>query len=235
MIIIAHRGASAYAPENTLASFELALKQGCDAMELDIHLTKDEELIVCHDFTADRTSDGSGVIEELTLAEIKQFDAGSWFSSEFKDEKMPTLEEVINLIPDSLFLNVEIKKNLGDERNLEGILNDLLLKHNRIENTLVSSFNHYSLRELKRINKDIKIGLAIEAAIIDPLQYIRQSDLDIYSYHPCYDYVYPEMLKQLQDANIKVNSWTINDKALAEEQKELGVDGLITNHPDLLK
>ena len=95
MLIIAHRGASGYAPENTLASMELAIKLGCDAIELDIHLTKDQQIVVCHDFTVDRTTNGRGEIENLTLEDIKKLDAGSWFSDEFKGEKIPTLEEVI--------------------------------------------------------------------------------------------------------------------------------------------
>lgn len=234
MLIIAHRGASGYAPENTLSSMELAISQGCDVIELDVHLTKDEQLIVCHDFTVDRTSNGTGEIKNLTLAEIKELDAGSWFSEQFIGERMPTLEEVLNFIPDTLFLNVEIKKNPTDNRELEKKLVDILVKYQRTGNTLVSSFNHLSIRKLKKLNDEIKIGVAIEADLIEPVKYLEQNDLSVYSYHPCYDYVYPEIVQQFHNHNIKVNCWTVNDKELAKQLEKMGVDSIITNFPDIL-
>ncbi len=235
MLIIAHRGAAGYAPENTLASVELAIKQGAKALEIDIHLTKDDHLVVSHDFSVDRTTNGEGDIENLTLDDIKKLDAGSWFSKEFAGEQIPTLEEIIQFIPDDLLLNIEIKKKPTEKREIEKKLNDILIKHNRITNTLVSSFNHQSVRKLKRMNNQIKIAIAIEADIIDPIKYIKDNELDIYSYHPCYDYVYPEMIQEFQEHNIKINAWTINDKEVAKQMQEMGVDSIITNYPDIIK
>jgi glycerophosphoryl diester phosphodiesterase len=235
MFIIAHRGASGYAPENTLASINLAIEMGCDAIEFDVQLTSDEQLVVCHDFTVDRTTNGLGEIKNLTLVDIKKLDAGSWFSEKFAGEQIPTLEEVLNLVPNDLFLHIEIKKTSTDDRNIEKKLNDYLIKYNRISSSLISSFCHSSVRELKRYNSQVSIGMAVEADLIEPIKYIENNDLLLYSFHPCYDYVSPNMIKQFHEHNIKINCWTVNDKEVAIALKEMGVDSIFTNFPDILK
>lgn len=235
MFIIAHRGASGYAPENTIASIEFAIKMGCEAIEFDVQLTKDNQMVVCHDFTVDRTTNGSGEIKNYTLAEIKKLDAGSWFSKEFAGERIPTLEELLNIIPNDIFLHIEIKRTSSDNRDIEKVLNDILVKHNRITTVLISSFNHYSIREIKRYNDQINIGMALEADLIEPIKYIKDNDIPLYSFHPCYEYVSSSMIQELHKNNIRVHCWTVNNKELATRLKEMGVDSIFTNYPDLLK
>src|SRR5690625_6609337 len=110
-LIIAHRGASGNAPENTLAAFQLAVEEGADGIELDVHLSKDGELVVIHDDTLDRTTNGTGRVQDKDLDELKTYDAGSWFDSKFASERIPLLQEVIDILPDDVFLNVEIKNS----------------------------------------------------------------------------------------------------------------------------
>lgn len=235
MLIIAHRGASGYAPENTLAAVKLALEQKCDGIEIDVQLTKDNEIVVCHDWDVDRTTDGTGKIKDLTLKEIKKLDAGSWFDKRFKGEKIPLLEEVLQLVPNSIFLNIEIKAKATDERGLEKKVADILRKYDRINNTVISSFNHYSLKRAKEVLPDIKIGILYEAYIIKPVEYILDNFEDMYSLHPCCDYVGEEFVKVVKESNLKIYVWTVNDTSTADWLNKLGIEGIITNYPDIMQ
>lgn len=233
LLIIAHRGASGYAPENTLASIDLALKQNCGAIEVDVQLTKDNYLVICHDWTVDRTSNGKGEIKDLTLTEIKELDAGSWFSKEFAGEKIPTLEEVLEFLPNTVLLNIELKKKSTDARNLEEKVAKVLQKYNRIETTFISSLNHPSLATIQKLNNDIKISVAIDGNFINPLNYILKYDWDVESYHPSLDYLSSDTVRQFHAHGIKVNCWTINKKEEGEYLETIGVDGIMTNFPDI--
>ncbi|MGL4971324.1 MAG: glycerophosphodiester phosphodiesterase family protein, partial [Cetobacterium sp.] len=119
MYILAHRGASGTAPENTIAAFKKAIIDGCDGFEFDVQQTKDGKLVVFHDWTLERTSNGKGYVREHTLDELKELDAGSWFGEEFKGEKIPTLEETLDLIPDNMLINIELKEEYSKERGSE--------------------------------------------------------------------------------------------------------------------
>ncbi|ABR46788.1 Glycerophosphodiester phosphodiesterase [Alkaliphilus metalliredigens QYMF] len=235
MLMIAHRGASGDAPENTIAAMDLAIKQNCDGIEMDVQLTKDGQVIVCHDWTVDRTTNGTGEIRNLTVEEIKKLDAGSWFSEKFTGEKIPTLEEVINHVPHSLLLNIEIKIQAFDDRDIAKQVLVILEKYDRIENTIVSSFNHLQIQRIKKLKPAVKIGSLYEAYLLNPCDYFKQNDLNLYSFHACGYYINHEVIKELQDNHIKVYCWTINDKENANLLKDMGVDGIISNFPDMLK
>src|SRR5690554_5973778 len=133
LIVIGHRGCAAEAPENTLASFSLALQQKCDAIELDIQLSADNDIVVCHDRTIDRTTDRRGPVRQLTTAELKQADAGKWFDVKYAGERIPLLEEVLDLVPPSVELNIEIKNSCDGE--IEPRLVDLLKRKRSEEHT----------------------------------------------------------------------------------------------------
>lgn len=234
MLIIAHRGASGYAPENTIAAINLAIKQGCDGIEMDVQLTQDGEVVVYHDWTVDRTTNGTGEIKDLTLEEIRKLDAGSWFSHEFIGEKVPTLEEVLKYIPKTLLLNVEIKSKSFDERGLEDKVADILKKHDRIEHTVVSSFNHLCIQKISKINSDIKLGGLYEAHLLEACKYFESNNLNLYSLHPNNYYLNADLVKEAQDNGMKLYCWTVNDVKRARELQLLGVNGIITNYPDIL-
>lgn len=234
MILFAHRGASAYAPENTLAAFELAIKEGCTAVELDIHLTKDKKVVVCHDETVDRTTNGTGKISELTLEEIQSLDAGSWFSKEFIGEKIPTLNEVFEVLPKDTFFNIEIKKESSEDAELEKLLVDYIRNTDRVSNTVISSFNHVSLQKISRLAPEIRIGALIWAEMLNVTNYLKSDNFSVYSAHLKYSTLNPKVIKSLKDNNIKVYPWTVNDANIAKDLIEMGVDGIITNYPNIL-
>ncbi|SDK01923.1 glycerophosphodiester phosphodiesterase [Natronincola ferrireducens] len=235
MLIIAHRGASGYAPENTLAAMDLAMEQGCDGIEIDVQLTKDGVVVVHHDWSVDRTTNGSGEIKDLTWKEIQKLDAGFWFSEEFTGEKVPTLDDVLKHLPKTLLLNVEVKSRSFDDRGLEKKVVELLEKHHRLENTVVSSFNHLCLQRIQLMNPQVKIGILYEAHLLEPCNYFKANDLNLYSFHPCHYYLTPDLVKKVQDNGMKIYSWTINDGERGKNLKALGIDGIITNYPDMLR
>ena len=151
MIVMAHRGFSSKAPENTMAAFTLALDAGAEGIELDVHLTKDGEVVVIHDHTLARTTNGTGLVADLTLAELQELDAGLWFSPEFKGERLPSLREVLELLKEhNVLLNVETKAALGYEQ-LNEKLASLLDEYAMWEKTIISSFNHFDLVHIKTI------------------------------------------------------------------------------------
>ena len=233
MKIIGHRGATGYAPENTMASMDLAYKQGCDGIEFDVQLTKDHELVVIHDWTLDRTTNGRGEVKDLTLEEIRSFDAGSWFGPDFKGERVPTLGEVFEHFPKDFFLNLEIKIQGYDHRPIEAAVLKLIEEYDRKEHTLVSSFNNHRLRNLMDISEGLKFAVMYEGYLSEiPIKdaYTHK----IRSFHPSKDYVDGELVEKAKERDLQVYTWTVNDLQTAKRLQEIGVDGIITNYPSFM-
>ena len=167
--VIAHRGASAYAPENTIAAFNKALDMAADGIEIDVHLTKDRHIVVSHDEKLGRTCNGTGFIKDFTLEELKKLDFGSWFSHEYANERIPTLDEIMYLLRDKdILLNIEVKNNLVIYEGIEKAIVDVIKEHKMVEKVIVSSFNHYCLREIKRLAPELKIGLLYSERLYNP-------------------------------------------------------------------
>jgi glycerophosphoryl diester phosphodiesterase len=227
--VIGHRGAAGDAPENTLASFQLALEQGADGIELDIHLTKDGEIVVCHDPTIDRTTNGSGYIVEMQVAEIKRFDAGGWFSQQYAGESIPTLAEVFDQVPDNIMINIEIKYSYKGQ--LETRLIDFLRKRNRFENVVISSFDHKCMQRIKKTERMAKIGLLYVANLIDHAGYANQLGVDVYSIHPHYQLIEKDDVLKAKAAGLKVYPFTINSDEDFRKMLDYGVSGIITDFP----
>ncbi|WP_010278398.1 glycerophosphodiester phosphodiesterase [Paenibacillus senegalensis] len=233
-LVIGHRGASAIAPENTLAAFKEALKQGVNMVELDVHLTKDDQIVVCHDQTIDRTTNGEGVIREMTLEKVQSFDAGSWFGDAFKGEKIPTLEEVINLFPADVWINVEVK-NFYDGR-LGEQLASLLKRTNRLHTVVVSSFYHKELVQFKENNPEVLVGILYNGRdLYDHVHYAQSLPVPIYSLHPNFKEIPESDIKKAIEHDIKIFPYTINEPEDMVALIEKGVTGLITDYPDRLQ
>ncbi|WP_248929217.1 glycerophosphodiester phosphodiesterase [Paenibacillus hamazuiensis] len=232
-LIIAHRGAKGMAPENTLAAFKLGLEQGCHAIELDIHLSADGELIVCHDDTLDRTTNGKGRIADMTLAEIKKFDAGLWYGEEFRGETIPTLGEVFDLVPESIMINIEVKDHR--EQKLEPVLVNFLRKRGRTASVVISSFDHKCLRRLKQLDPEVKIGLLYQLNLYDPAAYARSLGVEVYSLHPLFKLLDQEEVNKALDSGLQVYPWTANEAPELRQLAELGVSGIITDFPGRLR
>ncbi|MFT9497801.1 glycerophosphodiester phosphodiesterase [Anaerosolibacter sp.] len=229
--IFAHRGASGYAPENTMAAFRKALEMGADGIELDVHLSKDGHLIVCHDETLQRTTDGMGWIKDLTLEEIRKYDGGSWFGEGFQGEKVPVLEEVLNLIqPTKVLLNVEIKNGIVIYPGIERRVINLIRRYALEERTIISSFYHHSLVESKKIDPLIKTGVLYVAGWVEPWEYARKLQAD--ALHPAYHNIDAAFVEGCKTHGIEINTYTVNEETDMKRLAGIGVTGIITNYPD---
>ncbi len=230
-LIWAHRGASGHAPENTLSAFDLAAKMGADGVELDIQLTKDGEIVVCHDEKIDRTSNGAGFVRDYTLAELKKFNFcnGNLF---YEDATIPTMEEVFNLLdPTGLTINIELKTGVFFYPGIEEKIVDLTHKKNWQDRVIYSSFNHYSIMKIKEIDPDAKLGFLYADGSLDMPLYGHQQGVD--ALHPAlYNLQYPHFMEDCRKHGLDVNVWTVNSTADIKRCIELGVHAIITNYPD---
>jgi glycerophosphoryl diester phosphodiesterase len=232
--IFAHRGASAHAPENTLAAFELAVQLGTDAIELDVKLSADGHVVVIHDETVDRTTDGTGRVKTLTLSALAALDAGSKFSREFKSQKIPTLDDVFAALGDKVIINVELTNYSSPTDDLAERVVTLVKRHHIERNILLSSFNFMALIRARGLLPRIPVGYLTyrgqaEAAIRSKLiRFGPQVAL-----HPAYDDVTEQLLQMAHQARTKVNAYTVDQPEVMRQLFTAGVDGIFTNDPAL--
>ena len=209
---IPHRGASRAAPPNTLAAFRAALEMGADGIELDVHLSADGVPVVIHDFWVDAATDGHGRVADLTVAQLKQLDAGAPFGHQFAGERIPLLEEVLNCVGDSTLTNIELKGTRFRDSKLEEAVVSLLKRHGRRRSLLLSSFGPLSLRRAKRIAPDIAIALIHGPNLPLPL---RRAWLGLLApheiRHPEHTMVDEQYMIRARERGHRVNSWTVDD------------------------
>lgn len=232
---IAHRGAMAEAPENTLASFQLALKQGCNALELDVQLSADKELVVCHDPTIDRTTNGRGAIVAMTAKELKRYDAGSWFHKSYAGERIPLLREVFELVPKHVPINIELKMIPAYDHVIQRQLIQLLAHCDRMESVFVSSFDHRCLIELKQLEPAVRIGLLYGNQLVHPRKYARLFEQHVFSLHPHYEAIREAEIRDAVAHGLRVYPWTVNEAEQMRHCIRRGVSGIITNFPAKLR
>ncbi len=231
-LVLGHRGASAYAPMNTLPAFELAVAQGADGIELDVHLSKDGHLIVLHDFTVDHTTDGTGRAKDMTLAQLKELDAGAKFDARFARTRIPTLDEVFEAVGAHLrLINVEIKsEDLDQTDGVEQAVADCISRHDLERSVLVSSFNPYALRRFRAIMPAVAIGYLYMPDEVMSLSLMGETPFEaLHPYHAMIDAAY---MTNAHQTGRRVNTWTVNDPVRAAELQKLGVDAIITDNPD---
>ncbi|MPW26630.1 glycerophosphodiester phosphodiesterase [Alkalibaculum sp. M08DMB] len=232
-IIYAHRGASGYSPENTISSFHKGIELGANGIELDVHLSKDGEIIVCHDGKVNRTTNGRGYIRELNLKQLKKLDAGSWFSKKYKGEKLPTLKEVFEVFnKEKMLINIEIKNIPFIYPDIEKKVIELVESFNAVNRVTISSFNHYSLLEIKKINPKIKTGALYMAGLIRPWKYAQDIGVDAINTYMYNIIAMPSLVKQSIDNGIEVNAFTVNELIHIKKILETNLTGIITDFPD---
>lgn len=229
--IFAHRGYSGKYPENTMIAFKKALECGVDGIELDIQLTKDGEVVIIHDETIDRTTTGKGFVVDYTYEELERFDA----SFKFKDlgfNKIPTLREYFQLVKDyDIVTNVELKTGINEYLGIEEKVWELIKEYNLEEKVIISSFNHFSVMRMKKIAPQLKYGFLSEDWIIDAGKYTHSHGVQCY--HPRFNNLVPNVIKELKKYNLEINTWTVN---LEEDMRYLysnNIDVIITNYPEL--
>ncbi|HSB65087.1 MAG TPA: glycerophosphodiester phosphodiesterase [Anaerolineales bacterium] len=234
--IFAHRGSSAYAPENTLAAFELALEQDADGIELDVKLSADGHVVVIHDDTVDRTTNGTGRVKSMTLAEIKKLDAGSKFAPKFKPQKIPTLEEVFNAVGGKLFINVELTNYTSPTDYLPDKVVSLIKEYHLEPSVLISSFNFIALCKAQMLLPSIPLGLL---TISGTTKAIYRSKLvrwnPLLALHPPLADTSPELIRTIQSSGSRVHVYTINQPQEIQNLFTMGVDGIFTDDPVLAK
>ncbi len=212
-LLVAHRGANRYAPENTLPAFEKAIELGADGVEFDVQMTLDGILVVCHNFTVDKTSNGSGPIEAMTFQELRNLDFGSWYGPEYQGTKIPTLAEVLEVVQDMKWINIEIKRPRAAVRR--EIVTKILAVVNAFgisDKTVISSFDYPVLGEVKRQDPDQEIGMLYSVLDrrkqgMEGLRFIGLAKrYKSNALHPTYDYA----LKPLYIFFCKINRIEIN-------------------------
>jgi glycerophosphoryl diester phosphodiesterase len=242
----AHRGAAGLCPENTLVAFRKALELGADGTEMDLQATKDGVVVIIHDDTVDRTTDGRGRIGDLTLDEVKRLDAGVKFGPAFRGERIPTLRELIDLVKASgnrrFRLNLEIKfadGREGEPADLEERVLAILRETDFMDRVITQSFHHPSPAKMKRLAPAIPAGLLVgeRRRPADPVAAVREHRADYYAPH--HSLVTPELVATLHQAGIPVVTWTVNDPADMRRLIAMGLgslpgDGMISDYPDRL-
>jgi glycerophosphoryl diester phosphodiesterase len=232
--IFAHRGSSAYAPENTLSAFELALQHAADAIELDVKLTVDGEVVIIHDPTLQRTTGQAGNVREWTLAEIQKLDAGSHFNSAFKGERIPTLAELFEKIGDRALYDIELTNYVSLTDSLPEKVAELVVQHSLADRILFSSFNPLALIRVRRKLPDNPIAL-----LARPRKKGRWARswlgtlLRYQALHIARDDVSPEFVVSTQRRNKLLQVYTVNDGNEMASLFKMGVDGIFTDDPPL--
>ncbi len=235
IVVTAHRGFSGQAPENTLAAFRAAIAAGADMVELDVHLTRDNEVVVIHDDTLERTTNGKGNVAEKTLAELKRLDAGSWFNPRFAGERIPTLAEVLEIVRGRILVNIELKKGKNFPYTMEELADRTLAvveKAGMTDQVLFSSFDPAAVNRIREKNPRLPIALIVDKPWEkpeDPGGGTRYPTLNCRT-----TVLNEENIRRAHTAGIRVHVWTVNTKEAMEKFIALGVDGIITNHPDSL-
>jgi glycerophosphoryl diester phosphodiesterase len=232
--VFAHRGVSAHAPENTLSAFKQALDLKADGIELDVSLTADGHVVVIHDGVIDRTTNGTGNVKDLKLDELRQYDAGSWFDPKFKGQTIPTLDEVLNLVGEKLFTNIELKNLNAPFDQLSEKTCKIVKDHGLTNRVIFSSFNPWALVEAHRHLPEVPRGLLLPPGRLGKVFKIAFGWwVDYQSLHPHYPAVTPQMIRQANNKGFKVLAYTVNQPEDMARLMKLGIDGIITDDPGL--
>ena len=234
MKIYAHRGASGTHPENTLAAFEKAASLAIYGVELDVHLSKDGELVVIHDETIDRTSNGGGYVKDLTLADLRAYDYGSWFNEEFAGAKIPTLEEVLMIFQHTTHhVNIELKSDVFLYEGMGEKVLYLVEKMRMADRVVISSFDHEAVRNFKKIAPHIEVAILTMEVLVDAYDYARVIPADA-----LHIFLPTAMRKMTKDALLKgsiIRVFTVNEEEQAKTLQQLGVHAIFTDFPERMK
>jgi glycerophosphoryl diester phosphodiesterase len=231
LLAIAHRGASGYAPENTFAAYRKAVAMGSGFIETDLQLSRDARFVAIHDATVNRTTNGQGAVHDLTLAELRKLDAGSWFGSEYAGERIPTVEEILEFAKKHdvvFYLELKPFGSWGGEHALISALREA----GEIARTVIISFDPGILASVRKIEPTLMTGLLVEGQIAEPLE--KAIEIGARQVAVRGDLVTPRLLRDARQRDLQVVCWTVNHPAHMRLLVEAGVDGIISDYPDRL-
>ena len=235
-LIVAHRGSSAKAPENTLAAFSKAIDEGADAIELDVHLSKDGEMVVIHDDRLERTTDGRGYVRDWKLMELKKLSAGKWFHKKFSRERIPTLSEVLSIVDGRIGVNIEIKASSNKRTKfvlLQRCLN-IVNDHRAMAISMISSFNDSIAERVKELDRSVASGI-----IYHPLWHVRRNPESLaMKCHTDYLIMNRRILRKhiVNDAHLdglRVGVYTVNTIHSCARMNRIKVDCLFSDNPSI--
>ncbi len=229
----AHRGASAYAPENTLASFQLAFEQGARLIEFDVKLSADKQVVVIHDQTVDRTTNGKGKVNQLTLSTLKQMDAGFWFDEKYRGERIPTLDEIFESLGKRLYMNVELTNYASPFDGLVDKVSVLVKKHGMENRVLFSSFFPTNLIRARQLLPDVPRGQLALPGRAGWWQRAWGRLIDVQADHPYTSDVTSDSVILTHKRDRLVHVWTANEPTDMRRLCDLGVDGFFTDDPQV--
>ncbi|AZK45056.1 glycerophosphodiester phosphodiesterase [Paenibacillus lentus] len=233
VINFAHRGAAGHCPENTMIAFKRALEFGATGIETDVQMTKDGQLVLIHDETLRRTTGSPEWVKDVTLTELMSKDAGAWFHDDFRGEKIPTLEQLLELVkPLDMIINLELKNGIIRYPGLEGKVIELVRRFALSERVIISSFNHYSLVECKKLAPEIRTGILYMEGLYEPWAYAKRIGAD--ALHAFQYAVVPELVAAASEYGMPYHPFTVNEKAEMQALIQAGVAGIITDYPDRL-
>jgi glycerophosphoryl diester phosphodiesterase len=231
-IIFAHRGDCAHAPENTMSAFKMALEKGAPAIEFDVKLSADEQVIILHDPTLDRTTNGHGKIGSFSLAELQKLDAGTWFSEQFRSERLPTLEELFATLGKRIFMNVELTNYATPGDDLVPRVVELVKKFGLQESVMFSSFFPNNLLTAARLLPEVPCGLLAWTGFIGwPARTFGYRRKEYKAFHPFTKDVNLGLVTRVHAAGKRVHVWTVNEVDEIKRLVGLGVDGIFTDDP----
>jgi len=231
-VIIAHRGDKAHAPENTLAAFRMAAEKGAPAIEFDVKLTSDGRVIVIHDQTVDRTSNGRGDVRRLSYADLRALDAGAWFSETSRGEKIPTLDEVFEEVGRRLHMNIELTNYATPGDDLVRSVVEIISKHGLQSRVIFSSFYPINLRKAGALLPEVPRGLLAWSGWMGSLaRHVLGRGRSYFALHPHLSDVTEKLVRGYHADGKLVNVWTVNQQDDLCRMLELGVDGLFTDDP----
>ncbi len=232
---VAHRGAAGYAPENTIAGFDLAVDMKSDYIEIDVQRSKDGELVVIHDTTVDRTTDGTGKVGELTFEQLKSLDAGSWKGEQFAGETIPTFEEVLERYHGKVGILIELKAPElypGIEKEVAEALEKRNLDKPQNEKIIIQSFNFESMKKMDQLLPQVPIGVLTYHRADTTPEALQEFSTYAEWFNPSYGIVSEELVDEVHSLDMQIGSWTVRSQEAADFLFEMKVDAIITDYPD---
>ncbi|MEK5496469.1 glycerophosphodiester phosphodiesterase [Bacillus sp. FSL M8-0077] len=231
MYIIAHRGASSAAPENTIAAFDAAVEQGADYIELDVQMTMDQHVVVIHDDTVDRTTNGSGLVKSYTLQQLKKLDAGSWFDPLYANERIPTLQDVMGRYSERIGILIELK-HPKRQVGIEKAVADIISRFGYSRHLMVQSFDETALQRIKALAPSLRTAFIIKPSILK----LAKRNLSMYSsFADCLNMkktmINRWWINRIHSFGMDIFIWTVKDQETADRIKKYPIDGVVTDNP----
>ncbi|USK39556.1 glycerophosphodiester phosphodiesterase [Cytobacillus firmus] len=232
---IAHRGATGYAPENTIAGFDLAVDMKADYIEIDVQRSKDGELVVIHDTTVDRTTNGTGKVVDLTFDFLRSLDAGSWKGEQFAGEPIPTFEEILDRYHGKVGILIELKAPElypGIEEQVADALKERNLDKPQNEKIIIQSFNFDSMKTMDQLLPKVPIGVLTSNRADTTAEALKEFSAYADWFNPSYGIVSEELVNQVHSLGMQIGSWTVRSQEAADFLFEMEMDAIITDYPD---